>query len=182
MFYREIDPELKLAIALPHFVETLLNLIDQNRDHLRPWMPWLDDTTEPEHVEKFIKSTLSNLAEGKGLSSLIIFQDNLVGIVSYNFLDKNTLTGHLGYWLDKDHNGQGIMTKSVAKMIDIGFNDLGLRKVEIRCGVENTKSRAIPERLGFEEEGTLRNAENIFEKYIDHVIYGLMKDEWQYPT
>jgi ribosomal-protein-serine acetyltransferase len=179
MFYREIDTNLKLALALPIFVEKLYSLVDQNRDHLRPWMPWLDKTTEPKHIEDFIKSSLTHLTEGKGLNCLIMFEDNLVGLLSYNVIEAPTLTGHIGYWLDKGHNGQGIMTKSVAKMIEIGFKELGLRKVEIRVAAENTKSRAIPERLGFKMEGTLRNAENISGNYVDHVIYGLMKDEWQ---
>ena len=178
MFYREINPELKLAVNSPHFAEALYNLVDQNRDYLREWLPWLDRTTEQKDVETFIKSVTTQMAEGRGLTCLIIFQDNLVGVVSYNTIEASTKTGYIGYWLDQAHNGQGIMTKCVEKLIEIGFSELGLRKVEIRCAVGNTRSRSIPERLGLKKEGIIRNAENLYGRYVDHVVYGLLKNEW----
>jgi ribosomal-protein-serine acetyltransferase len=179
MFYREINSELKLAVNLPHFAEVLYNLVNQNREYLKEWLPWLDDTTEQKDVEEFTKSVVSQMAEGRGLTCVVVFQDNIVGVVSYNSIEPSTKTGYIGYWLDKDHNGKGIMTKSVDKLIEIGFRELGLRKVEISCAVDNTKSRSIPERLGFKKEGVIRNAENLYGRYVDHVVYGLMKNEWE---
>ena len=179
MFYRKVDDELQLAIVLPHFAEALYTLVDRNRDYLREWLPWLDDTREQKHVEDFIKSVVAQMAEGRGLACVIVFQDNIVGVVSYNSTESSTGTGYIGYWLDKDHNGKGIMTKCVEELIEIGFDELGLRKVEIRCAVGNTKSRAIPERLGLKEEGVIRNSENLYGRYVDHVVYGVIKDEWR---
>ncbi len=179
MFYREIDHDLKLAITLPHFAEELYNLVDKNRDYLKEWLPWLDANTKQKDTEDFIKSVVSQMAEGRGLNCVILFQKNIVGLVSYNTIEPSTRTGAIGYWLDKDHGKKGIMTKSVTKLIDIGFDELALRKVEIRCAVENTKSRAIPERLNLKEEGVIRNAENLYGRYVDHVVYGLLKDEWK---
>ena len=82
MFYREINSELKLAVNLPHFAEVLYNLVNQNRDYLREWLPWLDDTTEQKDIEKFTKSVVSQMAEGRGFTCLIVYQDNIVGVVS----------------------------------------------------------------------------------------------------
>jgi ribosomal-protein-serine acetyltransferase len=178
MFYREIDDELQLAMIMPHLAEALYTLVDRNRDYLREWLPWLDDTTEQRHVEDFIKSMVAQMADGRGLACLVVFRGNIVGVVSYNTIVSSTRTGYIGYWLDQDHNGKGIMTKSVEKLIEIGFDELGLRKVEIRCAVGNTKSRAIPERLGLKEEAVIRNAENLYGRYVDHAVYGVMKDEW----
>ena len=179
MFYREVDDELQLAIILPHFAEALYTLVDRNRDYLREWLPWLDDTREEKDVRAFIKSAVTHMGDGRGLTCLILFQDNIVGVVSYNSIESSTKTGYIGYWLDKGHNGKGIMTRCVEKLIEIGFDELGLRKVEIRCAVGNTKSRAIPERLGLKEEGVIRNAENLYGRYVDHVVYGVVKDEWR---
>ena len=178
MFYRHIDDELQLAIILPLYAGALYTLVDQNRDYLREWLPWLDDTTQPKDVEDFIKSVVTQMADGRGLACIILFRDNIVGVVSYNSIVSSTKTGYIGYWLDQDHNGKGIMTRSVEKLIEIGFDELGLRKVEIRCAVGNTKSRAIPERLGLKEEAVIRNAENLYGRYVDHAVYGVMKDEW----
>jgi ribosomal-protein-serine acetyltransferase len=179
MFYRHVGDELQLAIILPHYAEALYALVDRNRAYLREWLPWLDNTTQPKDVQEFIKSALIQMADGRGLACLILFHDTIVGVVSYNPIDASTRTGQIGYWLDRDHSGQGIMTKCVATLIEIGFDELGLSKVEIRCALGNTKSRSIPERLGLKEEGVIRHAENLYGRYVDHAVYGVTKDEWE---
>jgi ribosomal-protein-serine acetyltransferase len=85
--------------------------------------------------------------------------------------------GHIGYWLGQEFTGKGIMTLAVKDLICQGFKNWPLQKVEIRCAVGNKKSRAIPERLGFQNEGTLRNAEKVYDKYNDHIVYGKLKEE-----
>ena len=179
MFYRELNQELKLAVIMPHFAEVLNSLVDRNREYLKEWLPWLDNTTEQKDAEKFIKMSVSQMAEGRGIVCVIVFQEKIVGVVSYNSIEKSTKTGDIGYWLDKDHNGKGIMTKCVEKLIEIGFSELALRKVEIKCAEGNIKSRSLPERLGLKQEGVIRNAENLYGRYVDHVVYGLMKAEWE---
>jgi ribosomal-protein-serine acetyltransferase len=68
------------------------------------------------------------------------------------------------------------MTKSVAELIEIGRSYYALNRFDIRCAVENNRSRAIPERLGFQNEGIIRHAEKVYDKYLDHVVYGLLKN------
>ena len=63
--------------------------------------------------------------------------------------------------------------------IAYGFNELDLNRIEIRVAEENKKSRAIPEKLGFQEEGKIRQAEWLYDHYVDHVIYGLLAEEWK---
>jgi ribosomal-protein-serine acetyltransferase len=55
---------------------------------------------------------------------------------------------------------------------------LGLNKIEIRARTDNEKSRAIPIRLGFKEESILRQVLYHNDRYYDHVVYGILKDEW----
>lgn len=71
------------------------------------------------------------------------------------------------------------MTKALKALIDYGFKELELNKIEISVAVENKKSRALPERFGFVEEGKIRQAEWLYDHYIDHVIYGLLATEWK---
>jgi ribosomal-protein-serine acetyltransferase len=68
------------------------------------------------------------------------------------------------------------MTDSVKSMIKYLFKVLGLNRIEIRACTENLKSRAIPERLGFKHEGTIRQAELNKERYLDHEVYGLLAE------
>ena len=55
--------------------------------------------------------------------------------------------------------------------------DLELRKIEINVASKNTKSKAIPERLGFKKEGVIRNFEYLNSEYLDRTVYGLLKEE-----
>jgi ribosomal-protein-serine acetyltransferase len=66
------------------------------------------------------------------------------------------------------------MTGVVSDLIAIARNNLGLQKVDIRCATGNMKSRAIPERLGFQLEGTLQRAENLYGRWVNHEIYALL--------
>ncbi|GAQ17574.1 ribosomal-protein-serine acetyltransferase [Oceanobacillus picturae] len=84
----------------------------------------------------------------------------------------------IGYWLGDRFTGKGLATKAVKQFLDHSFNKLDLRKFEINVASNNFKSRAIPERLDFTQEGIIRNYEYLNGEYHDRVIYGLLKEEW----
>ena len=71
------------------------------------------------------------------------------------------------------------MTTACRAYVDHAFTRLDVHRVEIRCAVENRRSRAIPERLGFRLEGTLRDAEWLYDHFVDSVVYGMLADEWK---
>lgn len=91
----------------------------------------------------------------------------------------NNKSTSIGYWLAEDAQGSGIMTKSCEAYIDHAFRDLDLHRIEIRCAVANARSRAVPERLGFASEGLIREAEWLNDRFVDHVLYGLLSGEWK---
>jgi ribosomal-protein-serine acetyltransferase len=72
------------------------------------------------------------------------------------------------------------MTLAAAALVDYAFGEWELRRVEIRAGVSNHRSRAIPQRLGFHQEGTVVGAERIGERVIDHVIYAIGAEAWRF--
>ena len=88
---------------------------------------------------------------------------------------KNT---ELGYWLGAGYEGRGLATKACRALIQHAFRELGLHRVEIRCMSGNLKSRRIPERLGFAKEGILRQVHCRGDHFDDHVVYGLLANEW----
>lgn len=62
------------------------------------------------------------------------------------------------------------------ELIKVGKEYYNLQRIDIRCATNNTKSRAIPERLGFTHEGTLRRAEKVYDQWYDHEVYALLLD------
>ena len=80
-----------------------------------------------------------------------------MGLVSLNEIDRKNHVAEIGYWLAKSAEGHGVMTEAVSELVDIAFGDPVLHRLWILVDVDNQKSVGIPERLGFENEGILRN-------------------------
>ena len=75
--------------------------------------------------------------------------------------------------------GRGIVTKACRTLVTYAFEQYTLNKVEIHCATGNTRSRAIPEKLGFVQEGIIRQAEWLNDHYVDMVVYGMLASEWK---
>ncbi|WP_369385683.1 GNAT family N-acetyltransferase [Mesobacillus boroniphilus] len=75
--------------------------------------------------------------------------------------------------------GRGITIRTAKAVINHAFYELGLNRIEIRCGKDNHKSKAIPKKLGFYEEGILRDGEFLNGNFHDLIVYGLLSREWQ---
>ena len=179
MFFREIEKNLRIALTVPQFAGQLFALTDQNREYLKVRLPWLDSVQEIGDTKRFIREQLLKFAKEEALHLSILSNNKIVGVVGYNQLDLVNGVGIIGYWLSEEHTGKGVMTKAVKEVIHMGFGSWPLQKVEIHCAVDNNSSRAIPERLGFREEGTIRRTAKVSETHHDHVIYGLLEEEYQ---
>jgi len=174
MFSRRIIANTELRLSIPQFSRELFALTDKNRLFLRKWLPWLDRVKEEKDSNEFLLRELKKFSNGESLHACIFHEEKLAGVVGYNTLDLQSGIGTIGYWLGEEFNGQGIMTASVKDLIEIGRKFYDLQRVEIRCATENERSRAIPERLGFAHEGTLRQAERVYERLYDHELYALI--------
>jgi ribosomal-protein-serine acetyltransferase len=103
----------------------------------------------------------------------------IIGVAGFHAIDWTRKSTSIGYWLAADRQGAGTMTAAVCALLDHAFDGWLLNRVEIRAGVLNTRSRAIPQRLGFREEGVLRSAERIGTRVIDHAVYVMTAREWK---
>lgn len=178
MFIYKIDDEVSLKLVELKDAERVFELTDHSREYLREWLPWLDMTTNVEDTKSFIQSCLENYAENKGITTFILYKGEIVGTAGYNKINWSNKIAYIGYWLGKDYQGFGIMTKVAKALTDYAFAELKLNRVDIRAAEKNIKSRAIPERLGFVCEGKIRQAEWLYDHYVDHIVYGMLVTEW----
>lgn len=178
MFIREIDENIVIKLLEMQDAEELFQLTDSSREHLREWLGWVDTTVTVDDSLAFIEHTLRVYEAKKGLTTGIFYQGVLVGIAGFNNFDWANKVGYIGYWLSERFQGHGIMTYVAQALTDYAFQDLRLNRVEIRAAYENRKSRAIPERLGFIKEGQIRQAEWLYDHYVDHIVYGMLANEW----
>ena len=176
----KVDDEILLVHVHPEQAEELHPLVDNNREFLRVWLPWVDKTNTVDDTIGFIKDAEKKYAE-KGVPTYkIMYKDQAVGICGLNHVSEDHHFTSIGYWLIPEFNGRGIMTRICYELTRHAFEDLGLNKVEISANSKNKPSRAIPERLGFKEEGTIRDRELLSDgQYGDLVTYGLLKTEFK---
>jgi ribosomal-protein-serine acetyltransferase len=179
MFNYKVDADLELRLLAPHDAPQFYKLVDRNRQHISEWMFWVDENFSLAHAQQRIRLALERYAENNGFEAGIWFKSQLAGCVRYNYIDWAHRNTEIGYWLGAAFQGQGLVTKACRALIDHAFNELGLHRVEIRCMSENLRSRRVPERLGFVQEGVLRQVRWIRDHFDDHVIYGLLADEWR---
>lgn len=174
MFSRILDDNTEVRLTVPTYAEELFALTNQNRQFLRRWLPWLDHVTKVEHTKSFIDEQLERFARGEALHISIFHQGSLAGVLGFNQIDQVNKIGYIGYWLGEKYNGKGLMTISVKDLIQIGRDYYDLEKFDIRAATQNASSRAIPTRLGFKHEGTIRHAEKVYDQWFDHEVYGLV--------
>ncbi len=178
MFIFRVDDDISLCLLETNHAPLLFAIVDDNRDYLRQWMPWLDSTRSVETVAAFCERTRQQFAVGNGFVAGIWWRDEICGVVGHNRVDWENRAAYLGYWLSAKFQGRGIMTRSCRALVSHTFSEMGVNRMEIRCATGNLKSCAVPKRLGFRCEGVIRDAEWLYDHFVDHTIYGMLAGEW----
>jgi ribosomal-protein-serine acetyltransferase len=179
MFKFVVDEEVVLKLLDTTHSNQLFELIDSCRPFLKQWLPFVDGTKEVADTKQFIESTQKQFASNNGIQAGIWYNGNITGVIGFHGINWSNKSTSIGYWLGEGYQGKGIMTKACRAFINYAFGELNLNRVEIRCAVQNYKSRAIPKRLQFINEGTIRQPEWLYDHYVDHVVYGILAQEWK---
>lgn len=178
MFEIQIEPNLALRLLMKTDADELFHLVDESRDHLSLWLPWVSKMQSVADYHQLLPVWLAEFAASKSLHVGILYQDQLAGVIGFHSFDHTNQKTTIGYWLGKNFEGRGIMTTATKKMLSLAFTQYDMNRVEICCAVKNQRSRNIPERLGFREEGVLHVYEKMGEQFLDHAVYSLTKSEW----
>jgi ribosomal-protein-serine acetyltransferase len=172
-------PSLKMRLLKEEDAEELFLRNDQNRAHLRQWMPWLDETKSASDTLKFIQRSLEGATAGTQYSYALLLNGELVGAVAFNNIEKMSRCATIGYWLAKSKMGNGYMTAAVKALVNAGFQQLELNRIQARVATGNYPSQAVCDRLGLKKEGVLRQAEWLYDHYVDLVMNSVLRSEWK---
>jgi ribosomal-protein-serine acetyltransferase len=172
-----VNSEITLNILNLADSQTIFEAIDQNRYHLRKWLPFVDMTRSENDTHSFIKSIVDDVERRQEVFTIWHKKEfcGLVGLKDIDYLNRKI---EIGYWLIEKMTGKGIIVESVEKMIQFIFETLEMNRIQIKCGVGNFKSSRIPKKLGFRFEGIERQGERHHFNYIDLEVYSLLKKEW----
>ena len=165
--YREVD-----AIALYEAVRESVSEVSL-------WLPWCNQNYSIEESREFIGSR--ELASQRGeWYSFGIFEKHdgaFLGGVGINFINRVHQMANLGYWVRTSATGRGIATTATRLAARFGFEQLGLRRIEIVAAVGNVPSQRVAEKAGAVREGVLRNRLLIGGESQDAVLFSLIPED-----
>jgi RimJ/RimL family protein N-acetyltransferase len=182
MPYRILSPRLCLRCWQPEDAPRLKAAVDENLEHLRPWMPWIQD--EPTSLEEKLEFVL----RCRGRFDLEV--DFTMGVLSRD--GSQVLGGcglhdrvgpsalEIGYWIHGAHQGAGYATEAAGALTQIGFRVLGLSRLEIRCDPANAASARVADKLGYLHEVTRRALDRDVEgRPRDTMVWTMLRSDFE---
>ncbi|HEY3262356.1 MAG TPA: GNAT family protein [Pseudonocardiaceae bacterium] len=154
----------------------------RNEAWLAPWEPTSAESWRARHSAAAWPSLLSSVRRsaraGALLPFVVTYDDRFVGQLTVNNIVRGALrSGQIGYWVDQEHAGRGVITTAVALVTDHCFGPVGLHRVQVDIRPENVASRRVVAKLGFREEGYLQRYLDIDGAWRDHVSYALTVED-----
>ncbi len=177
MFSYRLTDDAELRLSEERYAEAAAAVVATHREYLSQWLPWTATATA-DSIRAYYRLIMDQHARGESLHALVLVRGEVAGAIGFHRIEWLNFATAIGYWLAPPYQGRGLMTRAAAAFLEHGFMTLRLNRVEIRCAPENARSRAIPMRLGFREEGTALEAQRLGDGYTDLVVYAQLAREW----
>jgi len=167
------------AVSLRTIEEEDLDFLQEGVNDPTVWrrIGRVDPVNEQQEREFF-----EEVVCGDGSINLLVTADpgTPVGTVGLR-IERETDRAELGYWIAPEHHNQGFGTEAAGRVVDYGFRDRGLHRIEARVFEFNEPSQRLLESLGFTHEGTQREYQFINGEYQDMRLYSVLANEWERP-
>ncbi|NWK67527.1 GNAT family N-acetyltransferase [Bacillus paramycoides] len=133
-----------------------------------------------EETHSLLENMLVTIREGKALIWSIMLNDKqkVIGTCGIWLMPHNSAS--IGAVISPVYWGKGFIVEALEKLIEVGFQELSLNRIEGRCDVKNVDSERVMQKLKMSYEGTLRQSVKINNTYSDSKIYSLLKQEYDY--
>ena len=162
--------------------DALWEAVEESREHIRPWLPWGDNHTSPDDSEAFVRRSQAAwiLREDMPLGIWEKETGRYLGGSGLHRIKWDVPSFEIGYWLRASAEGKGYMTEAVCLLCTLAFETLQAQRLEIRCDARNERSAAIPRRMGFVQEATLRHqGRDYLGELRDTLIFAMTPEEYR---
>ena len=156
----------------------------RNRDWLQPWEASLPPeasliTEVPATFGEMVRRMRRDARAGRSLPWAIIVDGRFAGQLTVGGITYGSLrSAYIGYWIDKELAGRGIMPAAVAMACDFCLDVMRLHRIEINIRPENTASLRVVEKIGLRKEGERPKFLHIDGEWRDHVTYVVVSGEF----
>lgn len=121
--------------------------------------------------------SLSREKKGNRFTISLTETNTVIGSCGFNYLDYENDRGEIGYELDKEYWGQGYMTEALKTLMQVGFSQFNLNRIEAKVEPQNVASQYVLKKIGCKEEGLLRKYEKAKGTYIDLIMFSALKED-----
>ena len=169
--YKLVMPELSMA-------HEIYNLVDSDREHLHPFLDFVDSSIDVTSQIDYFKMKMNGLAKGTDKLFFIAKGNKLIGCIDLHNIDSNSKKAEIGYWIHSNFTGKNITTQAVRILCDYSFTVLDLNKLIILADVENIASNKVAIKSGFKLLGIRYQDDIRYDKYRDTNEYYLLKSDF----
>lgn len=167
-----------IPIAVEHAI-ALASLVQKNIEHLAAFLPAVANLSSVEAANDHLCSALKRASKGEIFEWHLFVEGALCGSIRLKDIDREDQKAKIGYFIDRQYAGRGIITSAVSTVLGFCFGPLNLNRIELRCAIGNAPSKRVAEKLGFMHEGTLRQEECLNGVFVDQHIYALLKHDFE---
>lgn len=167
------EPSFEVRLVQAADVEALHALVVANREHLAPWEPLRDESFFTlEHQVGVVAGQLERHALGQEHPCVITLDGGLVGRITLSNVARGPFqSANLGYWIDAGHQGRGLATRALSRVVEVARDELGLHRIEAGTLPHNVGSQTVLRRCGFEQYGMAPAYLKLAGRWQDHLLF-----------
>lgn len=164
-------------------LQALRALTARNADHLRPWSPAPmpgRDPIAPAELRAQIERQRDEWLQDRTYAFLLEHRNTraLIGRMTLSQVVRGPMQGaNLGYWIDEEYQGSGLITEAAREVVRFAFGPLKLHRVQAGTLPHNAASQRVLQKAGFRQEGYAKNYLNIAGRWQDHVLFAITAED-----
>jgi [ribosomal protein S5]-alanine N-acetyltransferase len=167
-------------------VPELRRSLRANTEHLRQWSVAPTPGDDPSSLASVSRTILRNRREWKRGQSYVLMitprgdEDRIIGRIALGGVLLGAFqNAYVGYWIDGERQGRGLMTEAVRATTTFAFRAAGLHRLQAAVMPRNASSQRVLEKVGYRREGTAQRYLCIAGEWEDHVIFAVTVEEWR---
>lgn len=175
-------PRLLLRPFRRRDIDALVEAVHTSIPELRRWLPWAHAQYGRTDALRFVRDSAGAWSEGRAFDFVIRPIDRTghhLGNISVWHTSRREQAAEMGYWIRSDEAGTGVATEAGARVLQVAFEELSLHRVTLRIATGNRASERVAEKLGFIQEGLLRQEVLVGGEWLDHSLWGLLESEYR---